>query len=130
MRAKQRKERDISSLSAEMRQMEEQYVILSFSCFFSKASFVPDADPHYHLRFQPYDFKKMQRRSYYPQTQIISTVTATSSTGPASSRPVTPVTIGNEGGQEYPFNQKHIESGIGVVESPVVEMTDMSEKGH
>ena len=27
MRAKQRKERDISSLSAEMRQMEEQYVI-------------------------------------------------------------------------------------------------------
>ena len=72
----------------------------------------------------------MQRRSYYPQTQIISTVTATSSTGPASSRPVTPVTIGNEGGQEYPFNQKHIESGIGVVESPVVEMTDMSEKGH
>ncbi|TBU30711.1 kinase-like protein [Dichomitus squalens] len=103
LRAKQRKERDIASLSAEMRQMEEQ--------------------------FTPYDFKKMQRRSYYPQTQIISTVTATSSTGPTS-RPVTPMTIGNDGGQEYPFNQKHIESGIGIVESPVVEMTDMSEKGH
>ncbi len=28
LRAKQRKERDISSLSAEMRQMEEQYVIV------------------------------------------------------------------------------------------------------
>ena len=30
LRARQRKERDISSLSAEMRQMEEQYVILPF----------------------------------------------------------------------------------------------------
>ncbi|KAM5532882.1 hypothetical protein V8D89_013434 [Ganoderma adspersum] len=103
LRARQRKERDISSLSAEMRQMEEQ--------------------------FTPYDFKKMQRRSYYPQTQIISTVTATSSTGPASSRPATPMTIGNDP-QDYPFNQKHTESGIAIAESPVVEMEDMSEKGH
>lgn len=103
LRARQRKERDISSLSAEMRQMEEQ--------------------------FAPYDFKKMQRRSYYPQTQIVSTVTATSSTGPASSRPATPMTIGNDP-QDYPFNQKHTESGIGIAESPVVEMEDMSEKGH
>ena len=71
----------------------------------------------------------MQRRSYYPQTQIISTVTATSSTGPASSRPVTPVTISNDG-QEFPFNQKPMESGINIAESPVVEMGDMSEKGH
>ncbi|KAI1796584.1 kinase-like protein [Ganoderma leucocontextum] len=103
LRARQRKDRDISSLSAEMRQMEEQ--------------------------FTPYDFKKMQRRSYYPQTQIISTVTATSSTGPASSRPATPMTIGNDP-QDYPFNQKHTESGIAIAESPVVEMEDMSEKGH
>lgn len=71
----------------------------------------------------------MQRRSYYPQTQIVSTVTATSSTGPASSRPATPMTIGNDP-QDYPFNQKHTESGIAIAESPVVEMEDMSEKGH
>ncbi|KAI0793954.1 kinase-like protein [Fomes fomentarius] len=104
LRAKQRKERDISSLSAEMRQMEEQ--------------------------FTSYDFKKMQRRSYYPQTQIISTVT--SSTGPASSRPVTPMTIGNDGTQDYPFNQKpiHDDVGMGIHDSPVVEMVDFSEKGH
>jgi len=52
------------NLSAEMKQMEEQ-----FTC---------------------YDFKKMQRRSYYPQNQhLVSTVTATSS-GIASSRPGTP----------------------------------------
>jgi len=52
------------NLSAEMRQMEEQ-----FTC---------------------YDFKKMQRRSYYPHNQhLVSTITATSS-GVASSRPGTP----------------------------------------
>ncbi|KAM6496911.1 Protein kinase-like domain containing protein [Amanita muscaria] len=52
------------NLSAEMRQMEEQ--------------------------FTSYDFKKMQRRSYYPHNQhLVSTVTATSS-GVASSRPGTP----------------------------------------
>ncbi|KZS94698.1 kinase-like protein [Sistotremastrum niveocremeum HHB9708] len=56
---------DINNLSAEMRQMEEQ--------------------------FKSYDFRKMQRRSYYPQNaQIVSTVTATSSTGVVSSRPSTP----------------------------------------
>ena len=33
LRAKQRKERDISSLSSEMRQMEEQYVIVLL-CFY------------------------------------------------------------------------------------------------
>ncbi|KAI9064143.1 kinase-like protein [Trametes sanguinea] len=107
LRAKQRKERDLSSLSAEMRQMEEQ--------------------------FTSYDFKKMQRRSYYPQTQIVSTVTATSSTGPASSRPVTPMTIGNDGTQEgYPYSQKPIsEHDIGVVDptSPM-EMVEISEKAH
>ncbi|KAI0763780.1 kinase-like protein [Trametes elegans] len=104
LRAKQRKERDLSSLSAEMRQMEEQ--------------------------FTPYDFKKMQRRSYYPQTQIISTVTATSSTGPTSSRPVTPMTIGNEIQDAYSYSQKPShEHDIGVVEhTPAVEMAEISEK--
>lgn len=43
-------------------------------------------------RFTSYDFKKMQRRSYYPHNQqLISTATATSS-GLASSRPGTPGT--------------------------------------
>ncbi|CDO77658.1 hypothetical protein BN946_scf184969.g9 [Trametes cinnabarina] len=107
LRAKQRKERDLSSLSAEMRQMEEQ--------------------------FTSYDFKKMQRRSYYPQTQIVSTVTATSSTGPASSRPVTPMTIGNDGTQEgYPYSHKPVsEHDIGVVEPTTpMEMVEISEKAH
>ncbi|KAG1780984.1 kinase-like domain-containing protein [Suillus placidus] len=68
LKAKARKTRDVNTLSAEMRQMEEQ--------------------------FASYDFKKMLRRSYYPQNQqIISTITATSSTGGlVSSRPVTPAT--------------------------------------
>ena len=42
-------------------------------------------------QFTSYDFKKMQRRSYYPHNQqIMTTVTATSSTGVVPSRPVTP----------------------------------------
>ncbi|EIW79158.1 kinase-like protein, partial [Coniophora puteana RWD-64-598 SS2] len=53
LKAKHRKaNRDVNTLSAEMRQMEEQ-----FTC---------------------YDFKKMQRRSYYPHNQqIVSMFTAT-----------------------------------------------------
>ena len=42
-------------------------------------------------RFTIYDFRAMRRRSYYPQNQqIVSTVTATSSSGMVASRPVTP----------------------------------------
>ncbi|KAL0574608.1 hypothetical protein V5O48_007358 [Marasmius crinis-equi] len=63
LKAKQRKANQ-DNLTAEMRQMEEQ--------------------------FTAYDFKKMQRRSYYPHNQqLISTATATSS-ALASSRPETP----------------------------------------
>lgn len=63
LKAKARKANQ-DNLSVEMRQMEEQ--------------------------FTSYDFKKMQRRSYYPHNQhLISTATATSS-GFASSRPGTP----------------------------------------
>ena len=131
MRARQRKERDISSLSAEMRQMEEQYVSpfhVLFSCSLKYRGFT---NIPYLSRFTPYDFKKMHRRSYYPQTQIISTVTAASSSGPAS-RPVTPMTIANDGVQDYPFNQKQLidENGMNTANSPVVEMADMSEKIH
>ncbi|KAI0819659.1 kinase-like protein [Trametes gibbosa] len=106
LRAKQRKERDIGSLSAEMRQMEEQ--------------------------FTPYDFKKMNRRSYYPQTQIATTVTA-SSTGPSSSRPVTPMTIGNDGTQDmFGYSQKpSTDNDIDVTEpTSGVEMAEINEKGH
>jgi serine/threonine kinase 32 len=60
LKAKARKANQ-DNLSAEMRQMEDQ--------------------------FTSYDFKKMQRRSYYPHNQhLISTATATS----GSSRPATP----------------------------------------
>jgi len=56
---------DISTLSAEMRQMEEQ--------------------------FTSYDFKTMNRRSYYPHNQqLVSTITAASTSGFTSSRPNTP----------------------------------------
>jgi serine/threonine kinase 32 len=72
---------DISTLSAEMRQMEEQ--------------------------FTSYDFKKMMRRSYYPQNQqqIMTTMTATSSMGLVPSRPETPAdsvsVIGGRKTEEY-----------------------------
>lgn len=66
LRAKHRKQ-DVSTMSPEMRQMEEQ--------------------------FTTYDFKAMQRRSYYPNNQqIISMTTGTSSIGAGVSRPSTPVT--------------------------------------
>jgi hypothetical protein len=48
-----------------------------------------------------YDFRRMHRRSYYPHNQqIVSTVTATSSSGMVASRPVTPAVLeGNEMGR-------------------------------
>lgn len=86
LKARQRKVQDINNLSVEMRQMEEQCVSYIYpNVIFSSCAH----------RFTSYDFKKMQRRSYYPQNnpQIVSTVTATSSSGVVSSRPVTPATI-------------------------------------
>ncbi len=50
----------------------------------------------------------MQRRSYYPQNQqIVSTVTATSSTGVVSSRPVTPATISGDADIVHSDNYGH-----------------------
>jgi len=72
---------DISALSVEMRQMEEQ--------------------------FTTYDFKKMMRRSYYPQNQqqIMTNITATSSVGLVPSRPETPAdsvsVVGGRKTEEY-----------------------------
>jgi hypothetical protein len=46
---------------------------------------------HIQYRFTIYDFRAMRRRSYYPHNQqIVTTVTATSSSGMVASRPVTP----------------------------------------
>ena len=50
------------------------------------------ANPFLPRRFTVYDFRQMKRRSYYPHTQIVSTMTATSSTGAGLSRPTTPLT--------------------------------------
>ncbi|KAF8313647.1 kinase-like protein [Clavulina sp. PMI_390] len=68
---------DINNLSSEMRQLEEQFTI--------------------------YDFDKMRRRSYYPtnQQQLVSSITATSSTGGGPvettiSRPQTPAANSSE----------------------------------
>jgi len=68
---KRKANQDLNNMSAEMRQMEEQ--------------------------FTTYDFKKTHRRSYYPHNQqIVTQMTATSSTGFVSSRPETPnVTSGD-----------------------------------
>jgi len=79
-------------MSPEMRQMEEQCVPRSsharerqeLTCFFP-----------FH-RFTIYDFRQMKRRSYYPNTQIVSTMTVTSSTGAGLSRPTTPLTPSGE----------------------------------
>ncbi|KAH9946541.1 kinase-like protein [Amylocystis lapponica] len=101
LKARHRKAQDINNLGPEMRQMEEQ--------------------------FASYDFKKMQRRSYYPANQVISTVTATSSTGPSSSRPVTPMTIGNDVTHDgYPLNQKP-QSEYDDPDSPL-QMHQLNEK--
>jgi serine/threonine kinase 32 len=84
LKAKARKQnRDINSLSAEMRQMEEQCVGAHATTFLSCTHRV-------RYRFTIYDFRAMHRRSYYPHNQqIITTVTASSS-GVVASRPVTP----------------------------------------
>lgn len=54
-------------------------------------------------QFTSYDFKKMQRRSYYPHNQqIMTTMTATSSTGLVPSRPATPADSIGIGGVSAP----------------------------
>ncbi|KAG5338423.1 hypothetical protein C0989_007307 [Termitomyces sp. Mn162] len=63
LKAKARKANQ-DNLSAEMRQMEEQ--------------------------FTTYDYKKMQRRSYYPHNQHLISIATGTSSGMASSRPATP----------------------------------------
>jgi len=69
LKAKARKANQ-ANLSKEMKQMEEQ--------------------------FTSYDFKKTQRRSYYPTNeQTVSTVTATSSNALSESRPVSPAVPSN-----------------------------------
>ena len=42
------------------------------------------------------------------------------------------MTIANDAAQDYPYNQKQLvdENGMAIANSPVVEMHDMSEKGH
>ncbi len=85
LKAKARKQnRDINTLSAEMRQMEEQ-------CVGADANCVLELHSSLQYRFTIYDFRAMRRRSYYPHNQqIVTTVTATSSSGLVASRPVTP----------------------------------------
>lgn len=81
----------------------------------------------------------MQRRSYYPHNQhLISTATATSSSGLASSRPVTPanelrsdqVTINQAGGGDYHEDSIRAAGGPGS-EKEGIHMEQMnSEKYH
>jgi len=79
-------------------------------------------------QFTSYDFKKMQRRSYYPSNQVISTATATSSSGPASSRPVTPMTLGGDTNDGFNVNLKPHPMDDDMSDSQV-PMHTMNEKG-
>ncbi|KZT09884.1 kinase-like protein [Laetiporus sulphureus 93-53] len=100
LKARQRKVQDINNLSVEMRQMEEQ--------------------------FTSYDYRKMQRRSYYPQNQIVSTVTATSS-GPSNSRPVTPMTIEPDGlHEEYALKKVNRSFEEDMLDTPISPSTPMT----
>lgn len=96
LKAKQRKANQ-ENFSPEMKQMEDQWVYFS-------------ANHTDKTRFTIYDFKKMQRRSYYPQNQV-TTMTATSSSGVIPSRPVTPSTNANDNvtvhGQGHSMNGEH-----------------------
>ncbi|KAK0479392.1 kinase-like domain-containing protein [Armillaria luteobubalina] len=93
LKAKARKANQ-DNLSAEMRQMEDQYAALTPASFFFPMLTIIGR------RFTSYDFKKMQRRSYYPHNQhLVSMATATSS-GMTSSRPTTPA------------NELRVDSGI------------------
>jgi serine/threonine kinase 32 len=90
LKAKERKANQ-EKLSPEMKQMEEQ--------------------------FTSYDFKKMQRRSYFPSNeQTTSTITATSSN---ESRPVTPATFDRP---DVAQDVNHVHLGNGV---PISEYKDI-----
>ncbi|KAI9464543.1 kinase-like protein [Lactarius psammicola] len=109
LKAKARKQnRDINSLSNEMRQMEEQFTI--------------------------YDFRAMRRRSYYPQNQqIVSTVTATSSSGMVASRPVTPGEIMSGRGDSIGLDTHMLPDeykGHSSEGHHHLEVHDISEKDH
>lgn len=104
LKAKARKQnRDINSLSAEMRQMEEQCVgALKIASW--------NYTHHAQYRFTIYDFRAMRRRSYYPHNQqIITTVTATSSSGMVASRPVTPGDVINGRGGDIDLDSQFIQ---------------------
>jgi len=118
LKAKQRKANQ-DNLSAEMRQMEEQYVaLLLWHRFFLICR-----------RFTPYDFKKMHRRSYYPHNQhIVSTVTASESTGAlVASRPATPATTDQRSDRATVRQNGH--AAFDSADSPMREKV-MSEKEH
>ncbi|KAG6908427.1 hypothetical protein DXG01_004652 [Tephrocybe rancida] len=84
LKAKTRKANQ-DNLSVEMRQMEDQCALFIFA--FPQGIMLTIA-----LRFTSYDFKKMQRRSYYPHNQHIISIATGTSSGVASSRPATPAT--------------------------------------
>jgi hypothetical protein len=75
-----------------------------------------DAEPLTFRRFTIYNFKQMKRRSYYPSTQIVSTMTITSSTGAGVSRPTTPLTPSGENPplpNNYEMREKELQAQEG-----------------
>ena len=128
LKAKARKQnRDINSLSAEMRQMEEQ-------CVGAHANCAQNYTHRVKYRFTIYDFRAMRRRSYYPHNQqIVTTVTATSSSGMVASRPVTPGDMVNGRGDDIGLDNNFLQ-GLGKLEGHSSEThhhppVHISEKG-
>ncbi|KAG8965661.1 hypothetical protein FRC03_000296 [Tulasnella sp. 419] len=76
-------------------------------------------------QFTSYDFRKMKRRSYYPHNQqIISTVTASSSVGVASSRPGTPAMNGGLDSTTVSRNEEGYPPTIPSTKMVPMEMSD------
>ena len=124
LKARQRKVQDLSNLTSEMRQMEEQYV---HAFFFGRIQLTIRYPSYY--RFTTYDFKKMARRSYFPQNQRIGEITTASSSTGVTSRPVTPLT--DVGQAESALNQKlPRQSEHRTPDSETIPMGDMNEKAY
>ena len=93
---KRNPKRDLASLSPDMRLLETECV-----------HYLPPVPPLTYLqtglRFTAYDFKSMQRRSYYPTNpHTVTSVTVTSSSGAGiSSSPVTPAADASEDSSSF-----------------------------
>jgi serine/threonine kinase 32 len=120
LKAKTRKVNQ-SNLSPEMKQMEEQYesILSPYALHPSSLTTILCT------RFTPYDFKKMQRRSCFPNSeQTTSTITATSSN---ESRPVTPAPFDRGSGAAHESDHIHLGNSMDMAEFNDVESVQLEK---